>query len=216
MGVIKRVKRVFVADLHDMVDKMENPVSLIKQYLREVEEQIEKGKEALRQQYVVEKKYELLITDAEQTISKRVRQAKLALSKGEEDIAKIALQEKVLTEKKLVTYKEQLELINGKTQELVEQLQTLQQKYEELTLKKNELISRTNVAVALKNINENTSSFNADQAISGFARMEEKVWELEAASKAQRTISVNQKIPALNPLVANEVDEELQKLKEDQ
>lgn len=216
MGVIKRVKRVFVADLHDMVDKMENPVSLIKQYLREVEEQIEKGKEALRQQYVVEKKYELLITDAEQTISKRVRQAKLALSKGEEDIAKIALQEKVLTEKKLDTYKEQLELISGKTQELVDQLQTLQQKYEELTLKKNELISRTNVAVALKNINESTSSFNADQAISGFARMEEKVWELEAASKAQRTISVNQKIPALNPLVANEVDEELQKLKEDQ
>nr|WP_304214358.1 PspA/IM30 family protein [Fredinandcohnia onubensis] len=216
MGVIKRVKRVFVADLHDMVDKMENPVSLIKQYLREVEEQIEKGKEALRQQYVVEKKYELLITDAEQIISKRVRQAKLALSKGEEDIAKIALQEKVLTEKKLVTYKEQLQLINGKTQELVEQLQTLQQKYEELALKKNELISRTNVAVALKNINDSTLSFNADQAISGFSRMEEKVWELEAASKAQRTISVNQKIPALNPLVANEVDEELQKLKENQ
>lgn len=216
MGVIKRVKRVFVADLHEMVDKMENPVSLIKQYLREVEEQIEKGKEALRQQYVVEKKYELLITDAEQTISKRVRQAKLALSKGEEDIAKIALQEKVLTEKKLDTYKEQLELISGKTQELVEQLQTLQQKYEELTLKKNELISRTNVAVALKNINESTSSFNADQAISGFARMEEKVWELEAASKAQRTISANYKIPALNPLVANEVVEELQKLKEEQ
>ncbi|WP_449536556.1 PspA/IM30 family protein [Ferdinandcohnia sp. Marseille-Q9671] len=216
MGIFKRVKRVVEADLHDVVDKMENPVSLVKQYLREVEEQIEQGKIALSQQYVVEKKYELLISEAEQTIEKRVRQAKLALSKGEEEIAKLALQEKVVTEKKLISYKEHLELISGKTSELVEQLQSLQQKYEELKLKKNELISRTNVAVALKNLNQSTSSFNADQAISGFARMEEKVWELEASAKAHRTISASPIKPALNPLVAAEVEEELQKLKQNE
>ncbi|SIB28585.1 PspA/IM30 family [Mycobacteroides abscessus subsp. abscessus] len=41
MGVLKRMKRIVTADLHDAVDKMENPISLLKQYIREVEEQLE-------------------------------------------------------------------------------------------------------------------------------------------------------------------------------
>lgn len=216
MGLIKRVKRVFVADLHDMVDKMEDPVSLVKQYLREVEEQLEKGKQSLAQQYVIEKKYNLLISETETVIEKRGRQAELAVSRGEVEIAKLALQEKILAEKKLHSYEQQFEIIHAKTNELVEQLQTLQQKYEELKLKKNELISRTNVAKTIKDIQQNSTSFNADNEIKGFARMEEKVWELEAQNQAGNVISSVAHKPAVNPLLADEVEVELQKLKEKQ
>jgi phage shock protein A len=214
MGIFKRVKRVVVADVNNLIDKVENPVSLTKQYLREIEEQIEKGKASLSQQYVTEKKYELLISEAEQTIQNRTEQAKLAVSNGEDEVAKIALQEKIFSEKNLGSYKEQLAVVRAKTTELTEQLQALQQKYDELKVKKNELLSRLNVATTLKEINETTSSFNADQAISGFARMEEKIWELEAAAKVQTQIPAHSLKPTVNPLVASEVEVELQKLKQ--
>ncbi|MGD6894077.1 PspA/IM30 family protein [Bacillus infantis] len=104
MGVLKRMKRIVTADLHDAVDKMENPISLLKQYIREVEEQLEKGKQAMAQQYAVEQKYSLLIASEQETAEKRNRQAELAVSKGEEDIAKLALQEKIVSERKLSVY----------------------------------------------------------------------------------------------------------------
>ncbi len=42
MGILKRVKHVVLADLHDMIDKCEDPIRMTKQYIRELEGQLEK------------------------------------------------------------------------------------------------------------------------------------------------------------------------------
>lgn len=213
MGIFKRVKRTFTADINEMIDKMENPVSLVKQYLREIEEQLAKGKKEIAQQYVVEKKYSNLIDATQALIEKRTRQANLAVSKGDDEVARLALQEKILAEQKLSSYQQQYQLVQEKTTELVNKINGLQQKYEELALRKNELISRANVATTLSEINQTTTSYRADDAIHGFARMEEKVWELEAASQTNSIIASRSTIPQINPLLANDVEEELDKLK---
>lgn len=213
MGVLKRMKRIVTADLHDAVDKMENPISLLKQYIREVEEQLEKGKQAMVQQYAVEQKYSLLIASEQETAEKRNRQAELAVSKGEEDIAKLALQEKIVSERKLSVYVQQYEMIQEKTNELAGQLEWLHQQYEELKLKKNELAARYQAAAAIRNIQESTVSFKAEQALSGFARMEEKVLEQESYIKAGRLLSANAFKPSVSPYLADEVELELEKLK---
>ncbi|MBE2949951.1 PspA/IM30 family protein, partial [Anoxybacillus flavithermus] len=107
MGILKRVKHVVLADLHDMIDKCEDPIRMTKQYIRELEEQLEQAQQALAQQFVLEQKYERLIADAKEMIEKRARQAKLAVEKNEEPIAKMALQEKIAYEKKLELYTQQ-------------------------------------------------------------------------------------------------------------
>jgi phage shock protein A len=213
MGVFKRMKRIVTADLHDAVDKMENPISLLKQYIREVEEQLEKGKQAIAQQYAVEQKYSLLIASEQEMAGKRKRQAELAVSKGEEDIARLALQEKIVSERKLSVYIQQYEIIQEKTNELAGQLESLHRQYEELKLKKNELAARYQAATAIKNIQESTVSFKADQAISGFARMEEKVLEQESYIKAGHLLSANAYKPSVSPHLADEVELELENLK---
>lgn len=213
MGVFKRMKRIVTADLHDAVDKMENPIRLLKQYIREVEEQLEKGKKAMAQQYAVGQKYSLLIASEQETAEKRKRQAELAVSKGEEDIARLALQEKIVSERKLSVYVQQYEIIHEKTNELAGQLESLHQQYEELKLKKNELSARYQAAAAIRNIQESTVSFKADQALSGFARMEEKVLEQEAYIKAGRLLPANANKPSVSPHLADEVELELDKLK---
>ncbi len=100
MGILKRVKHVVLADLHDIIDKCEDPIRMTKQYIRELEGQLEKAQQALVHQFMLEQKYEHLIADAKEMIEKRARQAKLAVEKNEEPIAKMALQEKISYEKK--------------------------------------------------------------------------------------------------------------------
>jgi len=126
MGIFKRVKHVVLADLHDMIDKCEDPIRMTKQYIRELEEQLEQAQQALAQQFVLEQKYERLIADAEEMIAKRARQAKLAVEKNEEPIAKMALQEKVAYEKKIRTiyatiqhFKRKNNRFNGKSETIV-------------------------------------------------------------------------------------------------
>jgi phage shock protein A len=81
---------------------------LNKTYLRELQEQIEKAQRSIAQQIALEQRYESLITHTKTMIEKRTRQAKLALERNEETIAKLALREKLMYEKNLL-------LINNNT-----------------------------------------------------------------------------------------------------
>ncbi|MGX1983994.1 phage shock protein A (PspA) family protein [Thermolongibacillus altinsuensis] len=213
MGLFKRVKNVMLADLHDLIDKLEDPISMTKQYLRELEEQMEKAQRALAQQFAIERRYEQLIQQAEEMIEKRARQAKLAVEKNEEAIAKMALQEKIAYEKKLALYKQQYETLKEKTTYLTEQLKQLHEKYEELKAKQLDLIARANAAQAIKDINASLISFNPEHALKGFARMEERILALEAEAKASSYLYESYKALHTLPL-QNEVEKELEQLKE--
>lgn len=94
MGIFRRMKTIVLAEVNEQIDRWEDPVAMTKQYLRELEEQLERGRQALAQQWVAERRYETLIAQAEATIEKRSRQAKLALERNEEAVAKIALRDK--------------------------------------------------------------------------------------------------------------------------
>ena len=122
MGIFRRMKTIVLAEVNEQIDRWEDPVAMTKQYLRELEEQLERGRQALAQQWVAEQRYETLIAQAEATIEKRSRQAKLALERNEEAVAKLALRDKLLYEKKLEAYKQQYDAIKAKTAEVANRL----------------------------------------------------------------------------------------------
>src|SRR6478609_4703012 len=99
MGIFKRLKTITMAEINGLLDGIENPIAMLNEYSREMEEEIAKGQQALARQIFVEKKQEALISDTKALVDKRVRQAKLALEHGEEQMAKLAVQEKLLLEK---------------------------------------------------------------------------------------------------------------------
>ncbi|MCL6587971.1 MAG: PspA/IM30 family protein [Anoxybacillus sp.] len=212
MGLFKRVKTIVLADINDLIDKCEDPISMTKQYLRELEEQLEKAQQALAQQFVVENRYERLIQHAEEMIEKRARQAKLAVEKNEEAIAKMALQEKLLYEKKLEMYKQQYTTLTEKTTYLKEQIKKLKETYEELKVKQLDLIARANMAKAIQTINQTLVSFRPDHVLKGFARMEERIFALEAEAKASSYVYESQRA-VTSPAFDEEVEKELAKLK---
>ncbi|MBE7121936.1 MULTISPECIES: PspA/IM30 family protein [Bacillus cereus group] len=217
MGILKRIKNIVVADVHQTLDKVENPVSMLKQYLRETEQQITKAQKALAHQYYLEKKYEALISETDALIAKRTRQAELAVSREEDQMAQLALQEKIVNEKKAELYRKQYEITKEQTATLYEQIDKLQKKYGELQYKELVLVSRLNAARAIKESNTAIDSFHSESTAKGFARIESYVQKLEAETAASNYF-YNLKSPnqqeVLDQNLQEEVQRELEKLKE--
>ncbi|WML49778.1 PspA/IM30 family protein [Neobacillus sp. PS3-34] len=55
MGILKRVKTIFTADVHEALDRMENPISMMNEYMRNLEEQVGDAQKAFATNYILKK-----------------------------------------------------------------------------------------------------------------------------------------------------------------
>lgn len=216
MGIWKRIKNMTVAEMNGWLDQAENPVRMLNHYLREMDEQLAKGQEALASQLFLEKKQMRLIAQTKEAIAKRLRQAQLAVDRDEQDIARMALQEKLLQEKKLEAYEEQLAAITNQTLLLQQKLSLLQAKAERYNHRRILLLSRANVAQTIRQIQQTSFSFSTENVAKGFARAEEQVLLLEAQVEAGSQLTPPckpQAVFALDPALQDDVERELATLK---
>jgi phage shock protein A len=216
MRIFQRIKHIAVADVHNFLDTFEDPISMVKQYLRELEEQLGKAQQALSNQVIIEKRYETLISHEEDAIAKRTRQANLAVDMGEEAIALLALQEKISHEEKTKMYREQQQTVKQQTEQLTEELKRLAELYNDLQNRKQYLISRANAAEAIRNMNSALHPFHTDPIERGFARMEEKIWQLETGAQVGRQanrILNNASTARVQEQISESAKRELEKLK---
>lgn len=216
MGIFKRIKTIAKADINSLLDSMEDPIAMLNEYSREMELEIGKAQKALSRQLFVENKQIALILETKEIAERRARQAKLAVEKGDEQIAKLAIQEKINHEKQLSLYEQQLEVIKEQTVILKGQIDELQTTYQELQHKKILLASRANVAKSIKQIQTASSSFQADNIVRGVTRVEEKILLMEAEVQAGNYHSskfTSYESANLNTVLDEEVNKELEKLK---
>ena len=216
MGIFKRIKTIAKADINGLLDGFEDPIAMLNEYSREMEQEITKGQKALARQIFVEKKTEALISETRILVDKRIRQAKLALEQGDEAMAKLAVQEKLTKENQLQLYVDQLASIKGQTQILIEKLNELKETYNQLQQKKILLASRANVAQSMKQIQKATVSFNTDDIARGVARAEDRILMMEAEVQAGNQFStpLAQIDAAYNNFVSDEeLNKEIEKLK---
>jgi phage shock protein A len=213
MGIFKRLKTIAKADMNGLIDGMENPIAMLNEYSREMEQEMVKAQKSLSRQVFVENKQAALILETKALVEKRTRQAKLALEQGEETIARLAVQEKLSHEKQLSLYEQQYNAIKDQTAILKQKLNELQQAYNDLQHKKILLASRANVAQSIKQIQKVSSSFQTDNILRGVARAEDQILLMESELQAGSQFT--------NPLVSydsvyvneEELNREMEKLK---
>jgi phage shock protein A len=216
MGIFKRINHIVKAQANRFLDLVEEPIHMLNQYIREAKEDFAKGEKALATQFFLEKRQAILIAQTEEILSKRERQAKLALERGEEEMAKIALQEKLLQEEKLKAYSAQYETIKAQTVELTNQLKQLQEKLDEFKHRQLLLTSKVNVANSLKQINDTFVSFNSDKIAKGFASVEERILFLESELEARQQLAPTTLLKSglhVDVALTEKVENELEKLK---
>lgn len=216
MRIFRRLKMMGKAGLNGLLDGMENPIAMLNQYVREMEQDLAKGEQALARQIYIENKQKALIHETESLMAKRDSQVQLAVKQGEDFIAKLALQEKLIHQQQLTLYNEQLTTLQNQTQALYEHLNELKGKYHELQHKRLLLISRANVAQSIKQIQKTSVAFHSETIAHGVSRAEDRILLMEAEVQASKLFSGNIEAPVkgyIDPSLEYELEQVLQVVK---
>ena len=101
MGVFKRIKDMTKASVNDMLDKVEDPIVMLNQYLRDMEAEIHEAEVTVAKQMANERRMKQRLDEAERTSVQRESQAEAALANGQEEVARKLLEEKIYFDQKL-------------------------------------------------------------------------------------------------------------------
>lgn len=215
MGIMKRVRDISVATLNEMLEQSEDPVRLIDRYLYTQKEQIDQTErlyfqclnhgQSLRQQML----------QAEQMREKREQQALIALKAGEETIAKMALQEKILHEEKAEQYRGLYEDSRESIIELQEQLNQMKADYQEVAAKRGYYQARIETLRLQQQMNARMSGAGGADTPRMFARLEDKVSDMELEAKSLRELrqAGREALYTMGSAAQSVLDTELSKLR---
>lgn len=184
MGIFKRLRDLTMASINDLLDKAEDPVKMLNQFLRDMEEDIQEAESGVAKQIAIEMKFKQQFEEAEELVQKRGEQAMRALEQGNEDLARRALEDKKEHQARYDELKNQYSIAKTNADQLRSQLSEMKDEYNKMKNKKDLLIARAEAAKAQKQINQAMSGFSTDSASKGFDRMSEKVLQMEAEAKA--------------------------------
>lgn len=178
MGILQRVVSMTKAATNEMLDKIENPVTMLNQYLRDLEEEIASTeREAVRQQ-AQGRIMQAKLAELKEQANDYEKKAEQAAVEGREPEARTALEAKLLyldqAEETLGLLKlaEQAAIELGlRTEALKEEKTRLQAKRTELTARMQQTSQASRYSAA---------PWHESSASKGFDRIEQKLMEREA------------------------------------
>lgn len=188
MSIIKRVRDISVATLNEMLEQSEDPVRLIDRYLFTQKEQIDQSERLYFQCLNHAQSLRQQMLQAEQMKEKREQQALIALKAGEEAIAKLALQEKIIHEEKADQYRGLYEESRQSILELQEQLNQMKSDYQEVVAKRGYYQARLETVRLQQQLNARMSGGAGGDTPRMFARLEDKVSDLELEARSLREL----------------------------
>jgi len=186
--LFKRVKTMVASELNAALDKAEDPVKMLDQYMREMAADIREVESAVARQIANEKMLKKKYEDAKKLVEKREEQAIKALEADNEDLARRALEDKKHQQATAESLKEAHERALKDADELRQKLDEMKKEYREMELKKDTLKARAETAKTKTKINRTMSSIGSDESRQGFERMEEKVLRYEAEAETSEDL----------------------------
>lgn len=187
----QRLNSIFKAKAHDTLDKIEDPVQMMKLAVAEMEQSIFKSTEALAKAMGNQKN---LVKQAEQyklETESWMNKATTAIKTGQDELGKKALEKKALAEKQYEQYKALAENSNVTVEQLKTQLDRMKAKLAEAKAKESILSAKMSSAKAQKEIAEQLGGLNYTP-LAEFSKYEKKILEVESQSEAMTELISNE------------------------
>ncbi|SIS51870.1 PspA/IM30 family protein [Salimicrobium flavidum] len=183
-----RVKTVVGSELNSMLDKAEDPVKMLEQFMRDMENDIRDAESAVAKQIANEKMLKRKYDDAQAMVEKRMKQAEKAIEAGDEDLARRAIEDKNSHQEQADQMKESYDRAKQDSEQLRTKLDEMKKEYQEMKLKKDSLKARAESAKTRTKMNRTMSDIGSDESRQGFERMEEKVMQHEAEAETSEDL----------------------------
>ncbi len=181
MALLERVATLLRANVNEMLDKAENPPVMLKQLLRDMENQLLQVKTqvavAVADEHVLRGK----CAECEDAVASWRRRAELALAKGDEALARAAVQRCLQAERTLEGYAQQLADQRTEAEWMRDRYRLLEAKLAETT-SEGELLLAAHRRVTRRNGPDATTA----QAHQVLKRMRDTVLTAQAAQTAKR------------------------------
>lgn len=214
MALLERVSTLIRANLNDLIDKAEDPEKMIKQVILDMENQLLQVKTqvaiSIADQHVLEKKQQENAENERQW----TRRAEMALDKGDEALARSALERSMSYKNMAASFAQQVEDQKTQVENLKTALLKLQQKLVEAQSKSDMLIAQHRRSRAMNRATDAGKQMGDDSHSAAFDRMKSRVVHSEATAQAKADLAaddVEGKFAAMEK--ADEIDRLLADLK---
>lgn len=191
MGILERITTVIKANINDLISKAEDPEKMLNQIMEDMERDHMEIKTAVAQSIATEKQLAAKYKENQDQADKWQQKAELAVSKGDDNLAKEALQRKAVFAQTADGFKNQWEAQKKNVEGLKSKLLQLESKINEARIKKDLLIARNRQATAEEAISKTLGKMDAAQSMAAFERMEQKVMTKEASAAAYTELATD-------------------------
>ena len=216
MGVFSRMTDIINSNINSMLDQAEDPQKMIRLIIQEMEDTLVEVRSSsarvLADRKAAARRLEQINSEAAAWEDK----ARLAVSKGREDLARAALQEKHAIEEEVALVEAELQATDEHIAQLNEEVGQLQQKLTDARAKQKALLMRSKTVESRIKVKRQMQREKLDDAFQRFEHFERRMDNLEGQLEA---MDIGRDVP---PDLAAEIDalqederinDELQRLK---
>ena len=186
MSVMKRVSLIFRAKANKALDRMEDPRETLDYSYQQQVEMLTRVRRGVADVATSRKRVELQMNSLQKEVDRRENQARDALSKGREDLARAALQNKASLQGQLNDLQGQYANLQEQEEKLTFASQRLQSKVDAFRTRKETIKATYTAAEAQTRINEAFSGISEEMGDIGLAiqRAEDKTAQMQARAGA--------------------------------
>jgi len=141
-NIFKRISDVLAANLNDLIDRVEDPERMVKQIIREMEDNIRIAEEGVIDAMASEKQLQKDLEHHRHEATTWRQRAEEALRADQEDLARAALMRKKEHDQIITTLEPAWEAVQHTSEQLKAQLHALEAKLEEARRKRSTLVAR--------------------------------------------------------------------------
>jgi len=218
MSIFSRMTDIINSNISSMLDKAEDPEKMIRLIITEMEDTLIEVRSSSARVLAERKTAARRLERVQAEAGSWEQKARLAISKGREDLARAALQEKQAIEDEVTAVEAELVATDEHIAQLNEEVSQLQQKLDEAKAKQKAMLMRTQTVESRIKVKRHMHRDALDDAFQRFEQFERRMDNMESELESMdigREVSPDL-ASQIDALQENErISSELERLKAD-